>query len=590
MTIAHVVPLRRFPADRPWFDYQVPDHVSVVPGHLVSIPFLGRTLRGIVWSVAEETPSYAVKPLVGLLDPEPRMTPYQQSVCQAVADQNFVSLGHVLDGIIPQPVKRKGAATAAITHRPSDGVAIAYPSGQTWWYRRRGDVRHWIKQWLTGDTDRTRVLIVPLLEDIDWLLQSIGPVPDLVVVKSGMSKGAYAETYNAVQRGQARRVIGTGLAVTLPYAQAPEWLIDQEEHPAHKQTQQHPRTDHRRLLVDVKADLWVTTPAPSVWWLSQGTLDIPAGQGERRLATLAQPKSAPWITGELETALDDVRDQGHSLGLIVPQRGYAQAIWCGDCRKPVACAHCGRTVGLAKKSNDEVVCRFCTHHTPIPDRCPTCGGSTWSLHGVGIEKMIETITTRWPQIACDPVTLTRSGVMIDTYAGYRRFSTLPLLDSIFIVSGEAMLQAPDFSVHERAWQYLARIQAEYPEVPVTVQTFDVENDFWQRWLHHDDAAWYAAERKSRQEMRLPPVVDQWIVRCPAKVSDRDLAALMGQLQTIPKLKVEHLADRQKTAAHTSYTRLLLSAVTGTTVADLVDARKLFPYPWQVETGVQSWLD
>lgn len=591
--IAQIVPLRRFPSDHQWFDYAIPDGLELKLGQLVEVPFLRTRVRGIVWGLSPTSQVRRLKPIDRLIRPEVVMSVWQRQVCDAMAQQSCVSLGHVLDSIIPAYPNRPTTEKKIMSTQPASEVnPIRAPTGLTWWYRQRSTAIRWLAGWLQESDSRSRIVLVPTREDGEQLLDALGAEAKTVFVHSLLNKTAYTKIYEAVRLGQLTRIIGTARAVTLPYAQAPQILIDQEEHSAHKQTEQQPRTDIRRVLEEISVDVRITSPAPSVrWWHHHHPLAPPPATGGRRLANLQQVKRAAWLTTEFEAWIDQAIAKHGQLLVIAPQRGYASGVSCRDCFYTVACQSCQQRLRLFRQTSQRVVCQLCGREQSLPATCPRCHGTRWTIHGWGVEHIAEGIRQLWPAVT---VTIGQSnpsdhGLHVDTYRGYRLARQFKNLLGLVVVSGDGLLNYPDFSVAERSWQYLARLQAAVATTPLLIQTFSPDIDFWQRWRHGDDQTWYTEELKARQEHHLPPWADQWIARYPGPQAE---AEMKKKITTIEELKLAGVTvvalPTPIRPGRASSERLLLSS-TGRPLSRSISCAELFPYPWQLDTSVASWL-
>lgn len=204
--------------------------------------------------------------------------------------------------------------------------------------------------------------------------------------------------------------------------------------------------------------------------------------------------------------------------------------------------------------------------------------------------MADIIGTRWTHavVEADVREAQPATAVIGTYHLYRQLDVKNLA-GVVICHGDAMLNLPDFSAEERAWQYLARVHAAIPDQPLLVQTFHPEHDFWQRWSAGDDAAWYQSERDVRRRMHVPPATEQWIARLPAGSRPDVFATTLNNLKSSYGAEVELSVLPPNRQHRGSSSRILLSA-RDRPIGEVIDGQRVFPTPWQVETVVNSWLD
>jgi primosomal protein N' (replication factor Y) len=111
-----VLPL---PIDRP-FTYGVPEHLrgTLRPGHRVRVPFRAKTLSGFVVGFPRQPPSFEVRDIAGLHDPEPLIDEKLLDLGRWIADTYLCSWGQAVDAMIPGGVKRPTAGRTIAAARP----------------------------------------------------------------------------------------------------------------------------------------------------------------------------------------------------------------------------------------------------------------------------------------------------------------------------------------------------------------------------------------------------------------------------------------------------------------------------------------
>lgn len=590
MTIAHVVPLRRLPIDHPWFDYAIPAGLSVQPGHLVEVLFRHRPILGIVWSLAHSTDVANVTPITRVVLPQPVITPWLHAVVEAIVDQTFVSYGHLLRSFVPTLTKKIPDIGIGTIPEASEALSTT-DKIQTLWYRQRRQALDLAVSWLRAASATPRVVITPTIQDAEMIFRS-AQVDGTFLCHSKIGVKAFRQGFFDLLSGRMQRIVGTGQAIALPYRQPPDILLDQEEHPSHKITEQNPRIDWRLVLAALHAPAQVTSPAPSIRWYQSQRPQPPPVIATRKVISLNQPLPAAWVTEDALTLIDDARDKKSRVLAIVPRRGYASSAICADCGHSAVCPRCRRQIGLFASGPSELTCSFCRYRGPLPASCANCRGKLWRFRGLGPERFAESLRRVRPTVTASFQELPRSapGVVIGTYQIFRSVDPESIA-GILVVSGDGMLQLPDYSAAERAWQYLSRLQSVFSRATMLVQTFSPDQDFWQRWQNGDDRSWYEQELRLRQKLQLPPFRDQWIIRYIDPVpgpAEKQLRAVLadfcragGELRALPE-PGRTLRRRQH--------RWLLIAPPGKRLRRLIDMPACFPYPWNIDTSIQSWLD
>ncbi len=593
MTVARVVPLRRLPVDRPWFDYLVPDAGKVSVGQLVEVPFGRQTIPGVIWEIVAESSITNLKPIGAVVRPDPVMTDWQRLAWTKLSAWYFVSLGHLVASAIPAYPKRAAAPDELMIENPPLRTAQAMTE-RLWWYRNRQDVISNIGSWLLKD-EALRVVCVPTVDDLNEVVDALGSDGRLVArVHGQLGERDYRLLYERIRRGQVRKIVGTGRVFHLPYPREPKFLLDQEEHPAHRQAEQHPRYDNRQTIECLAANAILTSPSPSIVTMIRRHPPVPSFTGSRRLVSLDQPGAHDWVSPEAETLMNETLHRGHSPLLIVPHHGFAQRVACRDCGWTLTCSTCDRRVRLKKDHRGTITCLACSATVHVPETCPRCRSVHWSVSGLGIERMAETVKRRWPQVAiqlADDSTTHHPAIWIGTYQDHRRRRAETGLGSIILVSGDALLSYPDFAVNERAWAYLARLQADRPDEEVMVQTYEPEAVFWQRWRHGDDRHWYDDEIKQRTSLALPPLAEHWIVHLP-NGQPETLAAKQREVTRLlpPGVTITILPAATTRRWRRSPGRLLLQPPVGLDLRAALDWAALFPTPWQIDPAIRGWAE
>ncbi len=589
MSVATVVLLRRLPPGRSKFEYFIPADQSVSVGQLVTVPFLRQRVFGVVWSIADDTTQARLRPL-GVAH-RLCITEWQRRVVELMSATTPGLLGQILKSALPLSTRRWPAIPRPQPLPLKDVERITAPSGLTWWYRDRRQAMIWIGDWVKMRQRSAGLILVPTKDDgrqiRDYLVDNGLPAE---LVHADISPADYRRCY-ALVASQAVIVIGTWRALTLPYATPPDILLDQEEHPAHKQAQQLPRLDTRDLLRKLGLEPTVTTPAPTVSRYLSHRPQPPADDRPRLLGSLGTPGSQRWLSSPALELFDQAHRRQQVTVCIVPRRGFARLVECADCGWALSCPHCHRYLRLRRSPGHRLMCDWCRQPSQLQSVCPRCRGTRWRFPGLGPEQFQQQLQQAYPSWTILPLVTTaaQADVFLDTYQAYRLLPELANLAGVVIVSSDSLRNVPDYSSDERAWQYLNRLQAAAPTVPLVSQTFQPDSDFWQRWLHHDDERWYRQEEDERRRRNLPPFVDQWIVRYNGPRAKQEAAAKTARLRELglPQLDFRPLPARLSPTGQ-SFERLLLTAPGR--LADLLDWTTLFPAPWQVDQTPDSWLE
>ncbi len=125
------------------FTYSIPPGMEAQPGHLVRVPFGPRTVHGIVVHLTDHLTVGYVKPLQGLVRPEPLLSPVQLELARWVSDHYLTSLFEAVSPMLPPGfrartqtvIRLRSDATPPRELRPGEERLLAYLR------RRRGAVK-----------------------------------------------------------------------------------------------------------------------------------------------------------------------------------------------------------------------------------------------------------------------------------------------------------------------------------------------------------------------------------------------------------------------------------------------------------------
>lgn len=91
------------PAHTGLFDYHLPPEMAaqVLPGCLVTVPFGGQTVQGVVMEWVDAPAVAETKPILSLLDPAPVLTPAQRELAKTLAESTLNPLSAIADLMLP---------------------------------------------------------------------------------------------------------------------------------------------------------------------------------------------------------------------------------------------------------------------------------------------------------------------------------------------------------------------------------------------------------------------------------------------------------------------------------------------------------
>ncbi len=295
-------------------------------------------------------------------------------------------------------------------HRENPGIGLLYGvtgSGKTSVYIRL------IQECL--DMGKTAMLLVPEISLTPQLLGLLAAWfgQRVAVLHSSLGVGERYDQWKRVKSGEATVVVGTRSAVFAPCENPGLIILDEEQEHSYK-SENSPRYDAKEVAIwrgqKEHALVLFGSATPSVESMYR------AKQGLYTLYTLKERYNGKPLP---EVQIVDMREEmkmGNDLSLSYPlreaihdtaradkqtilllnRRGNSRALVCVDCRETPNCPRC--EIRLTYHSaNHRLMCHYCGHSQPAPQRCPSCGGPLKPL-GTGTQKVQQELTGLFPEM------------------------------------------------------------------------------------------------------------------------------------------------------------------------------------------------
>ena len=267
------------------------------------------------------------------------------------------------------------------------------------------------------DAGKSAQLLVPEIALTPQLLGVLAAYfgETIAVLHSSLSAGERYDQWKRVRDGDARVVVGTRSAVFAPCT--PGLIILDEEQEHSYKSENSPRYDAREVSI------WRGAKENALVLLGSATPSVEsmyrAKQGIYQLYTLKERyngKPLPEVeiidmrqelklgndlslSYPLREAISDTRDAGKQTVLLLNRRGNSRYVVCVDCRETPECPRC--SVRLTYHSaNNRLMCHYCGHSQPVPQRCPSCGGPLKTM-GTGTQKVQQELEYLFPDMETD---------------------------------------------------------------------------------------------------------------------------------------------------------------------------------------------
>ena len=413
------------------------------------------------------------------------------------------------------------------------------------------------------------------------------------VLHSQMAAGRRTQDYLRAMLGQAKLVIGTRLAVFTPMDDVGLIVVDEEHDGSFKQDNE--LRYHARDLAVWRAKqsgcpvvLGSATPSLESWHKAQSGAYRLLQLTERAHTAAQLPQVDILNVGRLKLdngfspqALQLLKQNFEAGGMslvYLNRRGFAPALFCGDCGHTFGCPNCSAKMVLHQRAH-QLRCHHCDHREPIPFKCPDCGNQDLTAVGHGTQRVEETLRAFLPKAAVVRVDRDSTAHKNDWADLYRRIADNEIdilvgtqmlakghdfarLNLVIVLNADGSLYSADFRAPERLFAELMQVsgRAGRADKPgkVLIQTQLPEHPVFAAVKAQDYAVFAENELNERQMFAMPPFGFQTAVRADApRVADAMeflnaaketlaplLPASVSQFGAAPMLMVR-LAERER---------------------------------------------
>ncbi len=363
---------------------------------------------------------------------------------------------------------------------------------------------------------------------------------EVAVLHSSLPAGERYDEWKRARSGKAKVVIGTRSAVFAPLKNLGLIILDEEQEGSY-QSENVPRY-HARDVAKYRAQqnralLVLGSATPSVetmYHAKQGEyhlFTLPHRFNERVLPKvyladmkeeLREGNTSPLSLPLMENIEENLK-RGEQTILFLNRRGASPMATCVQCGEVPSCPRCSAYLTY-HSANRRLMCHHCGHSEPLPDACPTCGGS-FEFVGFGTQMVEQALRDRFPDIEvmrmdADTVTANHSHeallsrfrnekvpVLVGTQmvAKGLDFENVTLVG---VISADQGLYVDDYRAGERTFslitQVVGRAGRGSKEGRAIIQTFTPKNDIILSAAKQNYDHFYAEEIELRRLRRCPP--------------------------------------------------------------------------------------
>ena len=397
------------------------------------------------------------------------------------------------------------------------------------------------------------------------------------VLHSQMAAGKRTQDYLRAMLGQAKLVIGTRLAVFTPMADVGLIVVDEEHDGSFKQDNE--LRYHARDLAVWRAKqsgcpvvLGSATPSLESWHKAQSGAYRLLQLTERAHAAAQLPQVDILNVGRLKLdngfspqALQLLKQNFEAGGMslvYLNRRGFAPALFCGDCGHTFGCPNCSAKMVLHQRAR-QLRCHHCDHREPIPFKCPDCGNQDLTAVGHGTQRVEETLRAFLPKAAVVRVDRDSTAHKNDWADLYRRIADNEIdilvgtqmlakghdfarLNLVIVLNADGSLYSADFRAPERLFAELMQVsgRAGRADKPgkVLIQTQLPEHPVFAAVKAQDYAVFAENELNERQMFAMPPFGFQTAVRADAPCVADAMEFLNAAKETLAPLLPESVSQ------------------------------------------------
>ncbi len=400
---------------------------------------------------------------------------------------------------------------------------------------------------------RQTLVLVPeisLTPQLEHIFRSRFPTTLLVCLHSRLSDSERLKGWLQAQKGEAKIVLGTRLAVFAPLPKLGMIIVDEEQDGSFKQ-QDGLRYSARDVSIfrakqeNVPVILGSATPSLESYYHATNGRYRMLRLSSRAVKKAVLPavhcidiRSAKCMDGlskPLVTALEKVLAQDQQSLVFLNRRGYAPVLLCKSCSWTAKCHRCTSRLVVHLREK-QLRCHHCGHQERFPSSCPDCGDQDIVPFGQGTQRVEALLAERFPnarilRIDRDSTRLKNGWekMLKDIYE--RRVDILvgtqilakghdfPNLSLVGILNSDAALFSTDFRAAERLFAQLMQVagRAGRADIPgeVLVQTEFPDHPLYYALRRHDYAALAQTLLSERKMAGFPPFVYQALLRAEA---------------------------------------------------------------------------
>lgn len=541
---ADIVPRARLPRGLDFFTYLIPKdfaaHDSSLIGKWVTIPFRGRGHDGILWAL-HDTTSLSLRKVLPISEVQNflSLSKEQRAGLEFLARESFVSLPHAAYAMLPQPPRRAmkrllnqpaAHGSRETLHLSRQRAAIIQQavkhihalSPDTIQFYPFGVREEWLALLLGLCTmlSATSSLIVLVPTDTELSLASsllanrFGQ--RLVIISSALSLTDAWQAWCVRAARTGSIVLTTKIGVLAPVHKLHTLIIVNAADRRHRQDEQNPRYDARRLALFLahqhKARCVALDAVPSLELVSnQGVKrsTIQARKQDRRALDMHNERLQKNFAPLGDMVIRHIQLASKPVLLFLNHKGENRRLVCQDCGWTMRCPSCA--VPLTIHAKDVLRCHRCLYETHEPLVCPTCASTSLRKRGLGTQSLMRYCMDTFPNknvVRVDHDQPAASLAAADLVIATEQLLSsihMPAFSTMVIVDFDSLVQFPDYTANENTFVLLEHVAALLRDsATVFLQTYNPDHVVAKAFCTQQQDRVWDEEMRFRKQLLLPP--------------------------------------------------------------------------------------
>lgn len=395
--------------------------------------------------------------------------------------------------------------------------------------------------------EKSAIMLVPEIsltpQMINRFIERFGK--DIIaVLHSKLSVGERYDSWERIENGEARIVMGARSAIFAPVCNLGIIIID-EEHDSSYKSEMAPRYNAKEVATQIAKYnnipllLGSATPDIVTFYKTQNE-DIELLKLSKRANNSNLPNvevvdlkqelangNRTMISVKLYKLIQENLKNKKQTILFLNRRGFSTFIMCRDCGYVAKCKNCNISLTYHKKE-EKLKCHYCGYEEEVHKICPECGSKKIKYFGTGTQKLELEINKIFPTastIRMDIDTVTKKNSheeilekfnkdKIDILIGTQMIVKghhFPNVTLVGVVSADGSLNIDDYRASERTFDILVQVAGragrENLQGNVIIQTYNPDNYSIQYAKKQNYDEFYNVEIKLRNQLRYPPFCD-----------------------------------------------------------------------------------